>query len=255
MEFSGARGPHEQLRGKRVFASNGDEIGDVETVLYDKATGKPEWLAVRSGLTGLKSRLVPYKGAEERAGGVYVPHSKSRVEAAPELKGVEISQQDERALAAHFGLAYSERRSPSGLPEGRKAAKARQVSAVGRSRTRRRSGTTRRGRRTEGPTREELYEQAKRLDIKGRSKMNKSQLARAVGRRRGQTTRGRAEKANPVDVQGFLEGVGYPTGKRELVREAKKQGAHRSVRSTLERLPDDEFDSPTAVSEAIGRLR
>lgn len=255
MEVSGARGPHEQLRGKPVFDVNRDEIGDVETVLYDKATGKPEWLAVRTGLIGSKTRLVPYKGAEQRADGVYVPHSKSRVEAAPELKGVEISQKDERALASHFGLTYSERRSPSGLPEGRKAAKARKAPARGRSRTRGRTTTSRRGRRSEGPTREALYEQAKRLDIKGRSKMNKSQLARAVGRRSGQSTRGRAEKANPVDVQAFLEGVGYPTGKRELVREAKKQGADRSVRSTLERLPDDEFDSPTAVSEAIGQLR
>ena len=128
------------------------------------------------------------------------------------------------------------------------------MTAGGRSRTRRRSQTSRRGRVSEGPTREELYQQAKRLDIKGRSKMNKSQLARAVGRRSGRTTTARAEKANPVDVQAFLEGVGYPTGKRELVREAKRQGADRSVRSTLERLPDDEFDSPTAVSEAIGQL-
>ena len=33
----------------------------------------------------------------------------------------------------------------------------------------------------DGPSREELYAKAKRLNIEGRSKMNKSQLARAVG--------------------------------------------------------------------------
>jgi hypothetical protein len=33
-----------------------------------------------------------------------------------------------------------------------------------------------------GPTREQLYNEARRKGIKGRSKMNKAQLARAVGR-------------------------------------------------------------------------
>jgi hypothetical protein len=32
------------------------------------------------------------------------------------------------------------------------------------------------------PTKEQLYRQAKRLDIKGRSKMSKNQLKAAVGR-------------------------------------------------------------------------
>jgi hypothetical protein len=41
-----------------------------------------------------------------------------------------------------------------------------------------------RGRRSgDSPTRDELYEQAKQLGIEGRSKMNKQQLARAVGRK------------------------------------------------------------------------
>jgi hypothetical protein len=34
-----------------------------------------------------------------------------------------------------------------------------------------------------GPTRDELYAQAKRYGVEGRSKMNKQQLARAVGRK------------------------------------------------------------------------
>ncbi len=33
-----------------------------------------------------------------------------------------------------------------------------------------------------GPTRDQLYEEARRTGIEGRSKMNKAQLARAVGR-------------------------------------------------------------------------
>jgi hypothetical protein len=33
-----------------------------------------------------------------------------------------------------------------------------------------------------GPTRDQLYEQARRMKVKGRSKMSKAELARAVGR-------------------------------------------------------------------------
>ncbi len=37
----------------------------------------------------------------------------------------------------------------------------------------------------EGNTRDELYERAKKLDIPGRSNMNKQELARAIGRKGG----------------------------------------------------------------------
>ena len=100
--------------------------------------------------------------------------------------------------------------------------------------------------------------------------MNKAQLARAVGRRRGQrataqrrsstSTRGRGRsagtrgKAHPVEVQSFLDGVSYPTRKGDLIREAERSGASRTVRTTLERLPDERFEDPTEVSEAVGKL-
>ncbi len=44
-----------------------------------------------------------------------------------------------------------------------------------------RSGT----RRQKGRTRDQLYEEAKRMGIDGRSKMNKEQLQRAVDRKKG----------------------------------------------------------------------
>jgi hypothetical protein len=111
-------------------------------------------------------------------------------------------------------------------------------------------------------TRDELYQEAKRLGIEGRSKMNKAQLSRAVGAARGRSKRtstssraGGSARANPVEVQKFLEGVGYPVGKRALVTRAKSRRTKSAVRETLERLPDKRYRSPTEVSEAIGRLR
>ena len=122
-----------------------------------------------------------------------------------------------------------------------------------------------RSRRSDGPTKTELYRQAQRLEIEGRSKMSKAQLERAVERRqsgsRQQSSSRRPSfesrskaRAHPVEVQAFLEGVGYPTRKDRLVDEARSQGASRDVRETLERLPERQFASPTEVSEAIGSL-
>jgi sporulation protein YlmC with PRC-barrel domain len=257
MEFAGTQTEVETFRGQTVFATNNEKVGDVEKVLYDKATGKPEWLAVQTGVFGLKSRIAPFHGAERRADGVFVPYSAAQIQAAPELEGDEISQDLERRLASHYGLVYSETRSRTGLAQGRKSAPARQGSRRGRTPSTRSTqrGRTSRTRRSEGPTRDELYEQARRLGIEGRSKMNKAQLERAVGRQSGRaSSKGRGRKANPFEVQKFLEAVGYPASKRELVREAKDQGAHTSVRSTLEQLPDKEFESPADVSKAISSI-
>ena len=118
-------------------------------------------------------------------------------------------------------------------------------------------GPSRQGarRRRDEPTKEQLYQEARRLGIEGRSKMNKRQLADAVARRRGRTDRGSSRvEASPIDVQRFLEDVNYPVRRSTLVDHAGRRGANEDVRATLERLPDEQFESPTEVSEAIGRL-
>ena len=77
MEFAGTQTEAETFQGKTVFSAEGEKVGDVDKVLYDKATGKPEWLAIQTGLVGRKSRLTPFAGAERRADGVSVPYSAS----------------------------------------------------------------------------------------------------------------------------------------------------------------------------------
>jgi hypothetical protein len=258
MEFAGTQTRQESLRGEGVFAEGGDKVGEVETVLYDKATGKPEWLAVSAGPLGLRSRLAPFHGAERRTEGVLLPYSAAKINEAPQLEGDEISQETERKLAMYYGLQYSESRSPTGLAQGGKSRSGgqqgrRSQASTARSRSTR-GRTSGRSRRSAGPTRAELYEKAKRLNIKGRSRMNKAQLERAVSGGRSQAPSKSRGRANPFEVQAFLEAVGYPASKRELIREAKEQGAHERVRSTLQRLPNEEFDTPAAVSEAIGKL-
>jgi predicted metallopeptidase len=48
----------------------------------------------------------------------------------------------------------------------------------------RRGGLRSHGSRTTGQTKEQLYNEAKRLNIKGRSRMNKRQLLAAVNRKK-----------------------------------------------------------------------
>jgi Protein of unknown function (DUF2795)/PRC-barrel domain len=235
--------------GATLYSSDGEDLGSVDEVFMDNDTRKPEWLALTSGPLRQKRHLVPVAGAEPRHGGVQVPYSAGQIKGTPELEGREVNQETERVLYSHYGLRYSERRSDTGLPE-RHGTAPRQRS--------RRTGTGKTGRtvtrRDREETRDELYAEAKRLGIKGRSKMNKRELARAVGRARGRSGGSPSNKANPVEVQKFLEGVGYPVRKADLIREAERQGASAKVRSTLGRIRDEKFDGPADVSEAIGRL-
>ncbi len=61
-------------------------------------------------------------------------------------------------------------------------------------------------------------------------------------------------KINPIQLQKHLKGVDYPASKEELIEHAKKQGADDNAISALEQLPDQEYDSPTDVSEAVGDI-
>jgi hypothetical protein len=240
----------ETLQGQPVVSAEGEKIGEVEAVLYDKATGKAEWLSVQKGLLGRDRRILPFHNAERGGGGIRTPYSAAQVEAAPAFEGTEISQALERRLASHYGVQYSETRSPTGLAGG--TSQRRQSTRKRRQPTGRSQSKSSSPRRSSGPTRDELYEEAKRRDIEGRSTMNKAQLERALGRQSRQS-RGRG-KANPFEVQNFLEAVGYPASKRQLVREAKEQGADAKVRSTLEQLPDEQFSTPADVSKAIAKI-
>ena len=130
-------------RGSTAVDSDGDKIGKIEEIYMDADTGKPEWLAVTTGLFGTKVSFIPIAKASETGGEVRVPYDKQQVKDAPtaEADG-ELSQQEEAALYRHYGLDYSESRSDSGLAEGPQDARF----------DRRRSDREAVGRDTGGPT-------------------------------------------------------------------------------------------------------
>ena len=60
--------------------------------------------------------------------------------------------------------------------------------------------------------------------------------------------------ANPIQIQKFLKGVDYPASKSDLLENAERQGADEDVRARLEQLPEEEFETPADVSQALGKI-
>jgi hypothetical protein len=251
------------LRGFDVRARDG-AIGQVVEGMEGPAGG---YLVIDPGVAmPLGRQLLVPAGLVEKVDvenkRVVVRADRKQIENAPEFDAAQPLDDPPRSVFGnYFHQLMEEITGPSpqrvkAQPKrasGRARPKRGSARATGSTRSQSRSRTRRPT--TDEPTKDELYEQAKKLDIEGRSKMNKPQLARAVSRRGGKRTgRTSAPVANPVEVQAFLEGVGYPTEKRKLLREAESQRASRDVRATLRRLPEKNFKSPTDVSKAIGKL-
>jgi Protein of unknown function (DUF2795) len=238
------------LEGYGVEAAD----GSVGTIDESTTKGRENYLVVDTGPWIFGKHVLLPAGVVERIDTadekVFVNRSRDEIKNAPEYDPDNGATEPYRQ---QVGSYYAAREVGTRRSENRPKRTRRKMSSSSRRQTR----------ASDEPTRDELYARAKRLGIEGRSKMNKAQLKRAVARRSGQSASAQARrrsparsgKATPVEVQAFLEGVSYPTRKGDLLREAKSSGASRAVRSTLERLPEERFQDPTDVSEAIGKLR
>lgn len=267
--------PGIDLTGYEVEARDGS-IGSVEQATMQAGQS---YLIVVAGPRAGGGRVLLPGGIVERVDTgvkkVFVSRSRHEISNAPEYGDPRVTDVYRQQVGSYYGglgdAAPASRPATRRTTSGRRLAKSTRRSASTQarsSRSRTRAPSRSRSRSNDGPTRDELYEQAKRLGIDGRSKMNKAQLSRAVGRKRSSAKSGKSastqrrrsstptrRKANPVEVQTFLDGVSYPTRKGDLLREAERKGASQKVRSTLDRLPDKRFKDPTEVSEAVGSLR
>ena len=130
-------------RGQEVVDSNEDKIGKIEDIYLDDQTGKPEWLAVKTGMFGSNVSFIPLAEASSHGEHIHVPYSKDQVKDAPNADADgQLSQEEESRLYSHYGLDYGESRSDSGLPEG----------GTGRVDTDRDTSRGTVGRDTSGPT-------------------------------------------------------------------------------------------------------
>lgn len=61
------------------------------------------------------------------------------------------------------------------------------------------------------------------------------------------------QNVNPIQIQKFLKGVDCPANKETLIENARKLGADENVCASLEQLPDQDYEAPVDVSEALAK--
>lgn len=91
--------------GATVVDRDGDKIGTLDGVYMDRGSGRPEWLAVTTGLFGTNQTFIPLAGTEADGEDLRVPHTKDRAKDAPaiEAEGGFLSSEEEARLYQHYG--------------------------------------------------------------------------------------------------------------------------------------------------------
>ena len=108
------------IRGKNIFSSGGEKIGNVKDIFCDDVSGEPEWVGVRTGFLGLKERVVPVELLNMEGARILVPLDKDRIEHEPdfEIKDDHIQDADDMRLSAYFGLSGQHQHSTRILRHG-----------------------------------------------------------------------------------------------------------------------------------------
>ncbi|MFJ8043738.1 PRC and DUF2382 domain-containing protein [Kitasatospora sp. NPDC096147] len=94
-----------------VLDSEGKKIGKADHVFYDDATGRPEWVSIKTGLFGTSESFVPITGAHLVEDHLEVPWTKDKVKDAPNVdvdSGGHLSESEEHRLYEHYGIAWEE---------------------------------------------------------------------------------------------------------------------------------------------------
>jgi uncharacterized protein (TIGR02271 family) len=110
-----------EWRGRNAVGPNEDKLGSIEDIYLDEDTGKPEWVALKTGLFGGNLSFAPLAEAKEHGEHIHLPYTKDQVKDSPNVDADgKLSQEEEAALYKHYGLEYGENRSDSGLAEGQR---------------------------------------------------------------------------------------------------------------------------------------
>jgi uncharacterized protein (TIGR02271 family) len=98
------------LAGAQVRSRDGEKIGTAEQVYLDSSTGRPEWVAVRTGWFGGHVSLVPLASAEDRGGEITIPYDKEFVKNAPHQDPAgQLAEAEEAQLFRYYGVPYAGR--------------------------------------------------------------------------------------------------------------------------------------------------
>ena len=98
----------EDWRGQQVFDRDGESLGKLDEIYYDAASGRPVLIAVKSGLLGRKSSLIPLEGTTAGRDYLHVAHNKATVEAAGDLaSGGNPTREELASLGDAYGARFA----------------------------------------------------------------------------------------------------------------------------------------------------
>jgi uncharacterized protein (TIGR02271 family) len=96
--------------GRDAYDVDADRVGEITDIYYDDASGRPEWVTVKTGLFGMKRTFVPIHGSEPCGDGdLRLAYDKGRIKDAPRVDPEgHLSPDEERQLWAHYGYDYTD---------------------------------------------------------------------------------------------------------------------------------------------------
>ena len=96
-----------QLTERTALDCHYSRIGTIADVYADNATGRPEWLAIKTGLFGTKVSFAPLTGAHVYGDDVVVRYDASLVKDAPRVEADgQLTADEERDLYRHYGIDF-----------------------------------------------------------------------------------------------------------------------------------------------------
>jgi uncharacterized protein (TIGR02271 family) len=115
----------QRWQGHTVIGPEGEKVGKIEDIYFDRESGEPEWALVQTGLVGKKDSFVPLAGAQSQGDDLRIRYPKDQVKDAPNIEpDGELSDDEEARLYQHYRLEggqESERQSPRGHKAGEDA--------------------------------------------------------------------------------------------------------------------------------------
>jgi uncharacterized protein (TIGR02271 family) len=94
-----------------VYDAEGSKIGDANHVFFDDATGRPEWVSIKTGFFGTNESFVPIRDAVVVEDHLEVPYPKNKVKDAPNVdvdSGGHLSESEEVRLYEYYGMAWDD---------------------------------------------------------------------------------------------------------------------------------------------------
>jgi uncharacterized protein (TIGR02271 family) len=105
--------------GRTLIDQNGEKIGTIDSLYLDRASDKPEWALVSTGLFGTKSSFVPLSGASPSGEDVVVQVDAAQVKEAPKIDADgDLSEHQEAELFRHYGVDYTTEGSVTATEDG-----------------------------------------------------------------------------------------------------------------------------------------